>query len=154
VSINQARKPRPPSGLQTHGKELWRSITTQVADNGLVRDAKELHFLALSCSEADLVAVLKKGLEGQPLLVRGCQGQDVAHPLIAEIRQHRMAGASLLARIKMDDPSADVGAGTGVHGRPPLTPVVLPCRAGMATPGGSADGTVTVGRPALRPWPI
>ena len=112
MSTKQTYMPRPPAGLGDPGRTLWRSILSQIAEDGLTLDAKELHFLALSCAEADLVAVLAKGLEGQPLLVRGSQGQQVAHPLIAEVRQHRMAGASLLARIKLEESAAAAGTGS------------------------------------------
>jgi len=51
-------------------------------------------------------------LEGAPRVVRGSQGQDVAHPLISEIRQHRVVMGGLLARVSVVDPR-EKSSGTG-----------------------------------------
>jgi len=51
-------------------------------------------------------------LEGAPRVVKGSQGQDVAHPLISEIRLHRAALGALLGRVSVVDPR-DASSGTG-----------------------------------------
>ncbi len=52
-------------------------------------------------------------LEGAPRVVRGSQGQDVAHPLVSEIRQHRVVLGGLLARVSTIDPRDAAGTGSG-----------------------------------------
>lgn len=103
-----------PTGLGAEGRALWRDVAGQVAQDGLELDARERRWLRDACAEADLIATLSNGLDGAPLLVRGSQGQDVAHPLIAEVRQHREALGRLLARLRLDEPddAAQVGRGS------------------------------------------
>lgn len=101
---------KPPAGLGTDGKALWQAVAEQVAGDGLQLDARERRWLADAASEADLVAVLTAALRGAPLMVRGSQNQDVANPLLAEVRQHREALGRLLARLRLDDPATASGA--------------------------------------------
>ena len=78
----------------------------------MVPDARERRWLLDACREADLVADLMAHLEGAPRVVKGSQGQDVAHPLISEIRQHRVVLGGLLGRVSVVDPR-DASSGTG-----------------------------------------
>jgi len=77
-----------------------------------VPDARERRWLLDACREADLVHDLMIHLEGAPRVVRGSQGQDVAHPLSSEIRQHRVVLGALLARVSVVDPR-ERSSGTG-----------------------------------------
>ncbi len=44
---------------------------------------------------------------GQPFLTRGSMGQDVIHPLIAEMRAQESHQSTLLAKLKLpDEPAA------------------------------------------------
>lgn len=87
-----------PRGLATKGKRVWKEIT---ADYELRTD--ELDILEDICRESDLIDRLEKDLEGADLMVTGSQGQDVANPLVSEIRQHRATKKSLWASLKLPD---------------------------------------------------
>lgn len=93
-------KPKTPTKLETAGKRLW----SQISDSYELR-ADEYRVLEDACREADLVQTLTDGLEGQTLTVKGSQGQDVIHPLISELRQHRATLAALLRQLKLPDES-------------------------------------------------
>lgn len=106
------RPVRPPAELADAGRKLWRSIAKQVAEDGLILDARELALLAEACREADMLASITAALDGEPRTVRGAQGQLVAHPLIGEARRSRQAMHSLLKDIGLTDP-AEQGKGSG-----------------------------------------
>jgi hypothetical protein len=108
-----ARKPRKPAGLGPEGAALWGGVVQEMADDGLVLDARERRWLLDAAREADMIKELMAAMVGAPFMVRGSQGQDVAHPLIGELRQHRQTLAALLARVKLDDPREAAGTGTG-----------------------------------------
>jgi hypothetical protein len=105
---------RPPSGLGAEGRRLWRDIVRDAAGQGLVLDARELHWLQSAGSLADRIAVLEATVDGADLIVKGVAGQPVAHPLLAEIRLHRELLARTLARLRTDVPKApSLPVGTG-----------------------------------------
>lgn len=94
--------PPTPKGLKAAGKRLW----SEIAGAGTYRlRPDELRILEDACREADLVDRLEAEL-GKPetkLIVKGSQGQDVANPLVSEIRQHRQTSKALLASLKLPD---------------------------------------------------
>lgn len=95
-----------PDDLERAGAKLWTAVTSQYRLR-----ADELRVLEDASREADLIAVLDKGMTGAKLLVRGSQGQDVINPLISELRQHRATLAGLLRQLKLpDDSEAAAGA--------------------------------------------
>jgi hypothetical protein len=49
---------RPPSGLGAEGRRLWRDIVRDAAGQGLVLDARELHWLQSAGSPGAPVAEL------------------------------------------------------------------------------------------------
>lgn len=104
-----------PSGLGASGRALWREIAGQVAKDGLVLDAREAVLLTMACREADQLAVVETALDGASLMVRGSQGQEVAHPLIGEARRSRTTIAALLGKIGLEDPMAAAGPGKGAR---------------------------------------
>ncbi|WP_458116980.1 hypothetical protein [Arthrobacter sp. D2-10] len=87
-----------PRGLEAKGKRLWKDITS----NYELR-ADELDTLEDICREADLIVLLEKELDGADLIVTGSQGQDVANPMISELRQHRATKKALWASLKLPD---------------------------------------------------
>lgn len=93
----------PPKGLASRGKKIWREVTK---DYELRSD--ELDTLEDICREVDLIDKLESDLVGAPLMVKGSQGQDVANPLISEIRQHRATKKSLWAALKLPDEGGNV----------------------------------------------
>lgn len=92
--------PVPPEGLGGPALSLWRQIVN-------VYDLRpdELRVLEDACGEAMLVDRLKRALDepGTQLIVRGSMGQQVASPLLTEIRQHRGTLAQLLGRLNLPD---------------------------------------------------
>jgi hypothetical protein len=105
-------KIKPPSRLGAAGRELWSAIVAQVADDGLVLDARELRWLRDACAQADALARIEAAFDGAPLEVVGSTGQPRANPLIAEATRSRSTIAALLARLHLDDPAFD-GTGRG-----------------------------------------
>lgn len=102
-----ARVPRPPSGLGPSGRALWKKVHTAAA----LRD-DEVRVLYDACRSADEVDVMTEALAAAPsVVVLGSAGQQRAHPLIAEVRAHRLLLARLLAQLALpDDDSSDAAA--------------------------------------------
>lgn len=98
-------KEKAPAGLEAKGKVLWSGITKKY---DLRID--ELRLLEDACFEADLIEKLKADLEGDDFLIEGSMGQQVANPLVQEVRQHRTVLARLLGQLKLPD---DVSAASG-----------------------------------------
>ncbi|MFF1336363.1 hypothetical protein ACFVYT_00330 [Streptomyces sp. NPDC058290] len=88
----------PPTGLGLQGSRLWAEITEE---NDLRVD--ELRILEDACREVDLVERMHVELLDARLVVKGSMGQDVANPLVQELRQHRALVARLLAALKLQD---------------------------------------------------
>ncbi|HYH26953.1 MAG TPA: hypothetical protein VD834_16530 [Blastococcus sp.] len=92
-----------PADLGERGTALWDSVTSAY---NLRPD--ELAILADAAHEADIIERLKAEFASRDLITTGSMGQDVAAPHVSEIRQHRMALAGLLTKLKLPDES---GAG-------------------------------------------
>lgn len=90
--------PEPPAGLGEQAAQLWRDI---VDEQELRRD--ELRILEDACREVDLIERMHVELQTAPLVVKGSMGQDVANPLVQELRQHRGLVARLLGSLKLRD---------------------------------------------------
>lgn len=93
-------KPKPPTSLDVAGKSLWSKV---VEKYDLRSD--ELAILQAACKTADRIAMLEKEHVnlGQPFLTRGSMGQDVIHPLIAEMRAQESHQAAMLGKLKLPD---------------------------------------------------
>lgn len=105
-----------PAGLRVAGKGLWRDVAKQWADDELTPDARERRLLADACHEADLLAVLEAELDAAQaedrMIVRGSQGQPVAHPFVSEARASRGSIRAALSKLGFQDPDAEkVGRG-------------------------------------------
>ena len=97
---------RPPAGLAAAGKGLWR----RVHESAELRH-DEVRILLDACRTADEVDAMTKALAGESLVVTGSRGQSRAHPLIAEIRSHRLLLARLLGQLALpDDEGTDAAA--------------------------------------------
>lgn len=89
-----------PDGLGSAGRKLWESI----AGAGLYEfRADELRVLDDACRTADIIAKLEDELGGQSLTVRGSQGQPVANPMLAELRQYRALLRGHLKALNLPD---------------------------------------------------
>lgn len=84
----------------TAGQKVWDDITAVYSLR-----ADELTTLEDVCQLSDMIAALSKAWldEGQPLTTAGSMGQQVTHPLISEIRTHRMARNALWRQLKLPD---------------------------------------------------
>lgn len=102
---------KAPRGLGAGSRKVWRSITDQFDLN-----PAELRVLEDACHEVDLIDQMEAALaaavdeDGEAsLVVAGSMGQEVAHPLLQEIRQHRAVLTRLFAALKL--PAEDDGSG-------------------------------------------
>jgi|SRR5882757_485626 len=106
-------KAEAPAGLNVAGVALWDGICGKYELR-----ADEAAVLADACKTSDMIAVMEAGLEGQPLMVKGSQGQQVINPLISELRQYRSARAALLRQLKLpDENSTDQGGALSAKNR-------------------------------------
>lgn len=103
-----------PKGLAASGKKLWNGIA---GPGKYTLRADELQVLEDACYEADLISVLRVGMVGEPLKVRGSQGQDVINPIIAELRQHRATLATLLRSLKLPDLEGEASSARSTSAR-------------------------------------
>lgn len=96
-----ARKRRNPQGLGPAGRRLFAELSEYDFEPG-ERDIAEQ-----AARSADDLARMGAALVDQPLLVPGSRGQDRAHPLITEIRAHRLMLARLLRQLDVPDDEQD-----------------------------------------------
>lgn len=89
-----------PVTLGPGGTGLWRKVTDQY-----VLRPDELETLEDACSLTDMVDAMSRAWieEGRPLTTAGSMGQLVTHPMISEIRTHRMARNALWRQLKLPD---------------------------------------------------
>lgn len=98
-------KANEPGGLAEPGRRLWSSI---VGVYDLRPD--ELATLEDACRLTDMIDALDRAWaeDGRPLTTHGSMGQLVTHPMISEIRTHRMARNALWRQLKLpDDPGGE-----------------------------------------------
>lgn len=101
---------KPPTRLSAKSRRLWTEIT-----GAYELRVDELRVLEDSCREIDLIERMEAEQRDLPLVVKGSQGQDVAAPLVQELRQHRATLARLLLQLRL--PDEDAGAGRSSAGR-------------------------------------
>lgn len=90
---------RMPMGLASggHGQRLWHDLTERVEFTDI-----ELRYLANACFTLDRIAKMRKAI-GNNLLIKGSQSQQVANPLLRELRADERHFADLMARIDLPD---------------------------------------------------
>lgn len=105
---------RPPSGLKAPGKRLWASVADMY-----VLTASELAMLEQAARTVDEVDRLERAVRQlSDLTVRGSTGQPKAHPLLEEVRRHRVLLERLTSALCLPDESEEVGLRPGQkHGR-------------------------------------
>lgn len=104
----ERRIPAAPKGSGDAGRRLWRAVHAYLVAEGLDLDPAEAQALEMACTQLDVVARLEVFAAGEPVTVKGSQGQPVAHPALVEARQGRATVASLLARLKITALPADL----------------------------------------------
>lgn len=107
VTIADVRRfapPAPPEDLGDAGATLWR----QVRRDYMLRADEEV-LLVSACRTLDELGRLEQKLASTSLTVSGSKGQIRPHPLIAEVRAHRLALKQLLGSLGIDEADADAG---------------------------------------------
>jgi hypothetical protein len=105
---------RPPSGLKAPGKRLWSAVA------GLyVLTPAELANLAEACRTCDELDRLERAVRALPdLTTTGSTGQPRAHPLLEEVRRHRLLLERLTGALNLPDEDQEVGLRPGQkHGK-------------------------------------
>lgn len=97
-------KRTPPQGLAPAGLAQWHRYDEYELD------AHEVRLLVEICREIDIVERLEEALKDADLLVKGSMGQDVANPLIGEVRQHRTTINTLMKSLKLPEEEEQVAA--------------------------------------------
>ena len=90
---------RPPSGLKTSGKRLWVAVA-----ESFVLNPGELAMLEQACRTADELDRLERAVRALPeLTTAGSTGQVKPHPLLAEVRAHRLLLERLTGSLNLPD---------------------------------------------------
>lgn len=89
-------RPKTPTGMSPAAQRFWRSAVTTYTFR-----IDELRLLEDACREMDWVDRLEKEMRGGKLMVKGSMGQDVASPLLQELRHHRATVARLLTQLEL-----------------------------------------------------
>jgi hypothetical protein len=105
---------KPPTGLRSPGRRLWLSVAELY-----VLTAAEVEMLGQACRTADELDRLEKAVRQlSELTVRGSTGQPKAHPLLEEVRRHRVLLERLTSALCLPDETEEVGLRPGQkHGR-------------------------------------
>lgn len=90
--------PKLPKNLGKKGRALWDDVLA-----GFDLGPHEIRLLEDACREIDLIERLETSLRDAPLTVKGSQGQEVANPLVQELRQHRNSLKGLLGALNLPD---------------------------------------------------
>lgn len=90
------------SPFDAAGNTLWSSIAE--GDRYDLRP-DEVAVLTAACKTADRHALVEKAWVemGRPFMSKGSMGQEVTHPLLAELQKLEAHQAGLLARLKLPD---------------------------------------------------
>lgn len=92
-----------PAGLKEAGKLLWQQTVGRYE-----LGAHELCVLEDACRERDLIDRMQHDIDHtEGLMVRGSQGQEVAHPLVGELRQHRQTFRQLIHALNLPDDAGE-----------------------------------------------
>jgi hypothetical protein len=104
-------QPEPPAGFEASGMRLWEAVTTPY-----VLTPSELSVLAEACRTADECDRLEAAVRELPeLVVRGSTGQPKVHPLLEEVRRHRLLLERLTAALNLPDEDQQVGLRAGAR---------------------------------------
>src|SRR5215217_7107261 len=105
---------RPPSGLKAPGRRLWTAVA------GLyILTASEVEMLRQACRATDELDRLERAVRALPELTStGSTGQLKPHPLLEEVRRHRLLLERLTSALNLPDEDQEVGLRPGQkHGR-------------------------------------
>jgi hypothetical protein len=89
-----------PAGLKAPGRRLWAEIHAAAGDD-FELDEREMALLTLAARQVDDIAALEAELRRTGLTVLGSTGQLRVSPIVAELRQARLAVGRLLGQIAL-----------------------------------------------------
>src|SRR5215204_6921564 len=96
---------RPPTGLKTPGKRLWAAVATKY-----VLTPAELEMLGQACRTSDELDRLERAVRNlSDLTTTGSTGQLKPHPLLEEVRRHRLLLERLTSALNLPDEDEEVG---------------------------------------------
>jgi hypothetical protein len=100
---------RPPAGLKSPGRKLWVAVV-----ESFVLNPGELSMLEQACRTADELDRLEQALCALPeLTTTGSTGQLKPHPLLAEVRAHRLLLERLTTALSLPDEDEESGLRPG-----------------------------------------
>jgi hypothetical protein len=106
MSTHAGSTPRAPAGLGARGRRLWKSVLSDFEPS-----ETECALLIEACRTLDDTEALQKEIaDAKMTTTTGSRGQEVVHPLRAELRSQRLLLARLLSQL---DVPAGEGDGTG-----------------------------------------
>lgn len=97
--------PKPPEPLDAAGTALWTEVFKEYDTDDF--SPGDLRVLASAAACLDAIAEMRAALKGEPLVTKGSMRQDVAHPLLGEIRAHRTQFAALMRQIGLEAAGSD-----------------------------------------------
>jgi hypothetical protein len=105
---------RPPAGLRAPGRRLWLSVAVPY-----VLTAAEVEMLGQACRTADELDRLERAVRQlSDLTTTGSTGQLKPHPLLEEVRRHRVLLERLTTALNLPDEDQEVGLRPGQkHGQ-------------------------------------
>ena len=109
MSAPGAPIPRAPAGLRRRGKALWRDVLS-----GFQLSEGECALLLEGCRCLDDIEALQLAVADAPMTTIGSRGQDVVHPLRAELRSERLLLAKLLSQLDVPMPNEGPGSWDGL----------------------------------------
>ena len=96
---------RPPTGLKAPGRKLWAAVVVPY-----VLTPAELAMLGEACRTAGELDRLEKAVRALPdLVTTGSTGQLKPHPLLEEVRRHRLLLERLTSALNLPDDTEEVG---------------------------------------------
>src|SRR5215217_4265082 len=96
---------KPPTGLKAPGRRLWDAVV-----GPYILTPAEMLILREACRTADELDRLEKALrELNDLVVSGSTGQPRAHPLLEEVRAHRVLVDKLVNSLNLPDDNEEIG---------------------------------------------
>ncbi len=101
-----AKKSVGPVFESADARELWAESTKVYS-----LSAHERLILKGACIALDKIDAIQRELDGLPLMSKGSMGQDVANPLLGELRQTQAAFDRAMKQLALPDADGvDVGA--------------------------------------------
>jgi hypothetical protein len=102
---------KPPTGLRAPGRRLWVSVAEKY-----VLTAAELEMLGQACRTCDELDRLERAVRAlQELTTTGSTGQLKPHPLLSEVRAHRLLLERLTTALCLPDEDQGVGLRPGAR---------------------------------------